>query len=126
VVSAEPRSVRALAQSLRVIEAVRARDNPQLALAGLVLTRVDLMRASCQQATGALWEGFDCVLESLIAESDAIAKAWALGVPVGHIGAEGEAVARRFAALARELEESLQSSKSEAEQEHVDGIRPFF
>ncbi|MFO0560397.1 MAG: ParA family protein [Polyangiales bacterium] len=124
-VEADPRSVRALSQSLRVIESVRARENPKLSLAGLVLTRVDLKRASSQDAIGAIWEGFDCVFESTVAESEAIAKAWDRGVPVGHIGSDGDAAARRFTALAQELEAAIQPSNA-AEEQQSDSTRPFF
>lgn len=124
-VEADPRSVRALSQSLRVIESVRAKDNARLALAGLVLTRVDLKRASSQDAIGSIWEGFDCVFESTVAESEAIARAWDVGVPVGHLGTEGEAAARRFMALAQELESVIQPPTGAVET-HGDDPRPFF
>jgi chromosome partitioning protein len=122
---AAPRSVRALSQSLRVIESVRDRENPAISLAGIVLTRVDLGRESTQDAIGAMWEGFDCVFESMVVESDAIATAWNLGVPVGHIGSKGAVAARRFIAVAQELEATIQRSNAVQEQCR-DSIRPFF
>lgn len=122
---ADARSVRALSQTLRVIESVQKRDNPTLALAGIVLTRVDLERASSQSAVGSMWEGFDCVFESTIPEREIIAKAWESGVPVGHLGAEGAFAARRFAALAREVEDVIAPANQPVEH-HVDNPRPFF
>lgn len=124
-VGADPRSVRALAQTLRVIESIRERENPNLALAGMVLTRVDLKCTSSQSAVGSMWEGFDCVFESTIPESEIIAKAWEIGVPVGHMGAEGEFAARRFATLAREVEEVI-APANQAVEHNVDNPRPFF
>jgi cellulose biosynthesis protein BcsQ len=103
---ADPRSVRALSQTLRVIESVRQRSNRTLALAGIVLTRVDLERTSSP-------------------ESEIIAKAWEVGVPVGHLGAEGAFATRRFAALAREVEDVI-SPANQPTEHHVDDPRPFF
>ncbi len=123
-VGAEARSVRALSQLLRVIESVREHENPALVLAGIALCRVELKRASAQAAIGALWDGFECVFESTIAESDLVARAWDSGVPVGHFGAEGEVVARRFASLAQEIEAVIQPANGAAEF-NVDQPRPF-
>jgi chromosome partitioning protein len=123
-VAADPLALRALSQALRVIESARAHENPRLSLLGIVLTRVDLRSARGQSAANALWDGFESVCEAVVPESEAIAEAAELGVPVGFIGARGAAAARRFEALADELE-ARRSSGQERTGDNDDGPRSF-
>lgn len=125
VLGADSRSVRALSQTMRLIESVRAQDNAGLALSGIALSRVDLRRVSAQSAVGALWDGFECVFESTIAESDVVAKAADAGVPVTHWGVEGQPVARRFDALAQEIDATLHEPHRQGANAHDSQPRPF-
>jgi chromosome partitioning protein len=92
-------------QALRVVEHVQNNANPRLQLVGILPTLVERERPGTHTVLSEMWNGFPATLETIIPRTEAFARASALGIPVGFLGAGmGESEARRFGLLADELE----------------------
>jgi len=101
---AEPVALRSAAQTLRVLDHVRRHHNPELRLLGIVPTMVMLSDDTSLDVMGTLWSGFGGVTETVIPRAEVFARSSAEGVPVGFLGGRMPPEARRFAALADEIE----------------------
>jgi chromosome partitioning protein len=108
-VQAEPLALRSLHQLLRVVEHVRERENPRLALLGLLPTMADKRQGYSQEVLMELWGHVDGVLETVIPRVDVFGAASLAGVPVAFLGGALPPEARRFQLLADELETRIQS-----------------
>lgn len=118
---AEPLCLRSLARALRVIERVRATDNPRLNLLGLLPTMVDRDDEASQIVMAEVWSNFDCVFDTVIPRAEVFANASLNGVPVGYLKGPVSPEARRFDILATEVESLIDSL---SERSSVDAERP--
>ncbi len=103
-VQSEPMGLRSLQQALRVIEHVRARENPRLALLGILLTMVELRREASREVAESMWSGFDGVLDTMLPRAEVFLSASEQGLPLGFLAGPTSPEARRFELLAAELE----------------------
>jgi len=103
-VQAEPMGLRSLQQALRVVEHVRERENPRLALLGILLTMVELRREGSREVAEALWGGFEGVLETMLPRAEAFLAASHKGLPLAFLAGPVSPEARRFELLATELQ----------------------
>lgn len=118
---AEPIALRSLGQTLRVIDHVGREENPALRLLGILPTMVDLGKDPSLNVMSAVWAGFGGVLDTVVPRADAFATASEIGVPVSFLGGPRPPEARRYALLADEIEDRIQSAEgqgAEDEQEH--------
>lgn len=104
LVQAEPLALRSIQQALRVVEHVRAKENPKLRLLGLLLTMVELKKESSREVAEAMWTGFNGVLETMIPRAEVFLSASQKGLPLGFLAGPTNPEARRFELLAAELE----------------------
>lgn len=109
-VQAEPMALRAVGQLFRVVESVRARENPALRLLGIIPTMVELKRDTSRDVMDALWTGFGNVLETTIPRSEVYLKASQKGLPVSFLGGPTTPEARRFELLVDELESLIEEA----------------
>jgi chromosome partitioning protein len=107
VFEAGPLALRSIQQVLRVIEHVRESENPSLVLLGILPTMVDLKRDYSQEALVAMWNHVEGVLETAIPRSEIFGRASHAGLPVAYMAGKPTPEARRFDALAAELEGRL-------------------
>lgn len=103
-VQAEPLGLRSLQQALRVLEHVRAKENPRLTLLGILLTMVELRREGSREVAESLWTGFEGVLETMLPRAEVFLAASHKGLPVAFMAGAVSPEARRFELLAGELE----------------------
>lgn len=118
---AEPLALRSIGQVLRVVERVRATENPNIELLGILPTMVDAMNDYSKVATWTVWSGFAGVLDNFIPRSEVFSKSSHLGLPVSFLGGMIKPEARRFDALAAEVEgvvnQFLQRESGDVERE---------
>jgi chromosome partitioning protein len=111
----EALSARSVAQVIRVVEHVRARENPALRLLGILPTLVDKSSGDAVAALGQIWGGDSDVLETVIPRVAAFAEASRRGIPVSFLPGGPSPEARRFDLLAAELEQGMERhSRAEA------------
>lgn len=103
-VQSEPLGLRSLQQVLQVLEHVRARENPRLALLGILLTMVELKREGSREVAETMWSGFEGVLETMLPRAEVFLTASQKGLPLAFLGGPTSPEARRFELLAGELE----------------------
>ena len=103
-VQAEPLGLRSLQQVLRVLDHVRAKENPRLTLLGIILTMVELKREGSREVAESLWSGFDGVMETMLPRAEAFLTASHKGLPLAFVGGPVSPEARRFELLASEIE----------------------
>lgn len=101
---AEPLTLRSVGQLLRVIEHVADQENPELRLLGVLPVMVDLGRESSKETMTRLWSGISGVMETMIPWAEVFGKASLQGLPVSFLGGPPPPEARRFEALAAEVE----------------------
>lgn len=118
---AEPLCLRSLSRTFRVIERVRAAENPRLALLGVLPTMVERDDDASQTVMAEVWNGFDCVFDTTIPRAEVFAAASLRGVPVGYMPGPISPEARRFGVLAAEVEATIESL---CERSSVDVDRP--
>ncbi len=116
VVQAEPLALRSLSQLMRVVEHVRQTQNSKLKVLGFLPTMVDLKKDPSRDVMDELWSGFAGVLDATIPRSDAFATASARGLPLAFMAGQVPPEARRFEALANELESQLSQGSHESSQ----------
>lgn len=108
-------ALRSIQQVLRVIEHVRATENPGLVMLGILPTMVELKRDYSQDALVSMWSHVEGVLDTTIPRSEVFGRASQLGVPVAYLAGKPSPEARRFDALATELEARLFAQKKGSE-----------
>ncbi len=112
VVQAEPLALRSVGQMLRVLEHVRATENPGLRLLGILPTMADLKASPSLGTLETLWTELDGVFETMISRAPAFAEASRKGLPVAFLGGPRSQEARQFEAFATEFEATLQQLRS--------------
>ncbi len=100
----EALALRSVGQALRAVEHVQAHENPRLRLLGILPTLVEKTRSGALAVLGEMWSGFPGVLESIVPRGEIYARACERGVPVAFLAGSSSPEARRFDALAQELE----------------------
>jgi chromosome partitioning protein len=110
VTQAEALSLRSMGQLLRVLEHVKATQNPVLKMLGFLPTFVDLRKDTSRAVMDELWTGFAGVLDTVIPRADVFTVASQRGVPLAFLGGAMTPEARRFDQLAAELESHFTSS----------------
>lgn len=105
---AEPLALRSASQLLEVLAALR-REGGSVALAGLVLTMLDLRNGESLSVATEVWTDFPdvAVLQTNIPRDPAFLKASSAGVPVGLLSRAPPPVSALFDQLAQELEPRL-------------------
>jgi len=101
---AEPLALRTISQILGVVHHLRATDNPELALLGLLMTMVDRESEPALTVLGEAWSGFAGVLDTMVPRAPAFSAASLEGLPLAFVGGRASPEARRFDLLANELE----------------------
>lgn len=97
-------AMRSLVQTLRVLDHVRARDNPRLELLGVVATMADRTDEASLGVLVDAWSDLTAVLDTIVPRHDCFASASEAGVPLAFLGGPPSPEARRFDMLAAELE----------------------
>ncbi|MBP8805084.1 MAG: ParA family protein [Kofleriaceae bacterium] len=100
-------ALRSIAQLLRVIEHVRAHDNPKLELLGVLPTMADKGSEASVAVLVDAWNDLTAVLDTIVPRHPAFAAASEAGVPLGFLGGAPTPEARRFDLLAEELEQAM-------------------
>ncbi len=116
---AEALALRSIGQAVRVVEHVRARENPELRLLGILPTMVDKSSPDAVAALGGLWGAYGGVLDTVIPRVAAFAEASRKGVPVSFLPGAAAPEARRFDLLAAELEAAMARTPSPEAPAHV-------
>ena len=96
-------ALRSLGQVLRVVEHVRAHENPRLRLLGILPSMVDKGATTALTVLSEMWSGFPGVLETIVPRAEVFARACESGIPVGFFAGPRPPEARRFEMLADEL-----------------------
>jgi chromosome partitioning protein len=96
-------ALRSLAQVLRVVEHVRAHENPRLRLLGILPTMVEKGTPTALGVLSEIWSGFPSVLEAIVPRAEVFARACEHGIPIGFFAGPRTPEARRFEILADEL-----------------------
>lgn len=110
-------ALRSVSQVLRVIEHVRATENPKLSLLGILPTMVERDSEPSQAVLVDIWTGFAGVLETIIPLAPVFGKASRTGLPIGFLGGRPSPEARRFDALAAEVESIICANSPKEEQD---------
>jgi len=117
---AEPLALRSLGQVQRVVEHVRARENPALRQLGILPTMVERGSGDVEAARAELPGALSGLLSTVIPRSQAISEASRRGIPVALLEQPLRAEANSFAVLAAELEALMEElSRSEAPPGHA-------
>lgn len=120
-------SLRSISQALRVVEHVRNGENPRLSLLGILPTMAERDANASQACLIEVWTGFAGVLDTVIPRSEVFARASHDGLPVGFLGRTKLPEARRFDALALEIEGILDGlSVNKEAQDDIGSKRTFF
>jgi chromosome partitioning protein len=106
-VQGEALALRAIGQTLEVIEHVRATENPRLQLLGILPTMIKKDFEPSMAVLVDLWNGFGAVLETNVPRADIFAQASQAGLPVGYLGGPPSPEVRRFELLAIEVEQAI-------------------
>lgn len=108
-------ALRSVSQVLRVIEHVKATENPKLSLLGILPTMVERDNEPSQAVLVDIWTGFSSVLETIIPQAQVFARASRTGLPIGFLGGRPSPEARRFDALAAEVEAIISANAPKEE-----------
>jgi len=100
-------ALRSVAQLLRVIEHVKATDNPRLELLGVLATMADKSSEPSVAVLVDAWNDLTAVLDTIVPRHGAFAEASEAGIPLGFLGGVPSPEARRFDMLAEELEVTM-------------------
>ena len=120
-VQAERLALRSVSQILRVIEHVRAHENPRLELLGVLPTMADKQRPASMSVLIDVWNDLTGVLDTVVPRADVFADASEAGLPVAFLGGAPSPEARRFDLLAEELETTMSRLRG---QEYQDVVQP--
>lgn len=105
---AEPLAVRAVSQTLRVLQHVREHENPELNLLGILATMVQLNKDVSFNIMNAVWASLSGVLETYIPRADVFHLASEKGLPVAFLSGKYPPEAIRFELLATEIKDIIQ------------------
>ena len=111
-------SLRSISQALRVVEHVRNTENPKLALLGILPTMAEREKDTSQECLVEVWTGFEGVFDTVIPRSEVFAVASRDGLPIGFLGRRKLPEARRFDALAMEVEAAIDLLSGSKENSH--------
>ena len=103
----EPLALRSIHQVLEVVHHVSNTDNPELKLLGILPTMVDLRGDAGFEVMGEVWRGLEGVMDTVIGRSDIFNTASLKGLPLSFLGGPLRPEARRFEALAEEVEHRI-------------------
>jgi chromosome partitioning protein len=107
-VQAEPLALRAVSRVLRLVEHVRAVENPRLQLLGVLATMAERDQDASHSVMMELWTDFAGVLDTIVPRHEIFAAASLRGLPVGYLAGRTPPEARRFQVLASEVEAIIQ------------------
>lgn len=106
-IQAEPLALRTASQVLELIHHVKASENPDLTLLGILPTMVEKSNDPSLSVLIDLWNEVDGVMETTIPRAPDFSLASQKGLPVGYLGGTPSPEARRFDLLAAEVEGRL-------------------
>jgi chromosome partitioning protein len=104
---AEPLALRAISQTLRVVMHVRAHENNDLALLGILATMVQLSKDVSFNIMNTVWGSLTNVLETYIPRADVFHVASEKGLPVSFLPGKYPPEAIRFELLATEIKDII-------------------
>jgi chromosome partitioning protein len=105
---AEPLAVRAISQTLRVLQYIKENENSELNLLGILATMVQLNKDVSFNIMNTVWASLDGVLETYIPRADVFHVASEKGVPVAFLSGKYPPEAIRFELLATEIKDIIQ------------------
>jgi chromosome partitioning protein len=106
---AEPLALRAISQTLRVIQHVKENENKGLHLLGILATMVQLHQDVSFNIMNSVWASLSGVLETYIPRADVFSTASEIGLPVAFLAGEYPPEAIRFELLATEIKGIIQN-----------------
>lgn len=106
---AEPLALRAISQTLRVLQHVKEDENEKLELLGILPTMVQLNKDVSFGVINAAWSSLDGVLDTYISRADIFHQASEKGLPVSFLAGKYPPEAMRFDHLAAEIKTLIQS-----------------
>ena len=111
---AEPLAMRVLVQHLQVMDHLRGELNAKLKLVGILLTMANLKDETSLNTINDVWSGFGAVLDTVIPRSAVFTRASEKGLPISFLGGRKAPEARRFDALAMEIEDNIRELQRKA------------
>ncbi|MEZ4598229.1 MAG: ParA family protein [Syntrophotaleaceae bacterium] len=106
---AEPLALRAISQTLRVLQHVKEEENEKLELLGILPTMVQLDRDVSFSVMNAAWSSLAAVMETYISRADIFHLASEKGLPVSFLPGKYPPEAMRFELLAAEIKTLIQN-----------------
>jgi chromosome partitioning protein len=105
---AEPLALRAISQTLRVLQHVKENENPALELIGILATMVQLNKDVSFNIMNTVWASLSRVLDTYIPRADVFGIASEKGLPIGFLPGKYPPEAIRFELLATEIKGIIQ------------------
>jgi chromosome partitioning protein len=105
---AEPLALRAISQTLRVLQHVKENENADLSLLGILATMVQLNKDVSFNIMNTVWASLDGVLETYVPRADVFHVASEKGLPVSFLSGKYPPEAIRFELLATEIKDLIQ------------------
>jgi len=105
---AEPLALRAISQTLRVLQHVKETENSDLELLGILATMVQLNKDVSFNIMNTVWASLSRVLETYIPRADVFGVASEKGLPVAFLPGKYPPEAIRFELLATEIKGVIQ------------------
>jgi len=115
---AEPMALRAITQTLRVLQHVREEENPDLHLLGILAVMVELSRDVSFSIMNTAWSSLSGVLETYIPRAEVFSMASEKGLPVAFLPGKYPPEAARFDILANEVKGLIHSLGGETGDDH--------
>lgn len=106
---AEPMALRAVTQTLRVLQHVKEHENPALELLGILAVMVELSRDVSFTIMNTAWSSLSGVLETYIPRAEVFSQASEKGLPVAFLPGKYRPDAARFDILANEIKGLIHS-----------------
>lgn len=106
---AEPLALRAISQTLRVLQHVKENENHNLELLGILANMVQLKKDVSFTIMNTVWASLDGVLETYMPRSDTFTLASEKGLPVAFLAGKYPSEAIRFESLATEIKSIIHS-----------------
>ena len=105
---AESLALRSISQTLRVLMHVKANENPNLELLGILATMVQLNKDVSFNIMNTVWGSLNGVLETYIPRADVFSVASEKGLPVAFLPGKYPPEAVRFELLVTEIKDIIQ------------------
>ncbi|MDD2318528.1 MAG: ParA family protein [Geobacteraceae bacterium] len=105
---AEPLALRAISQTLRVLQHIKENENSDLHLLGILATMVQLNKDVSFNIMNTVWASLDGVLETYVPRADVFHVASEKGLPVSFLPGKYPPEAIRFELLATEIKDIIQ------------------